>query len=83
MTEMAAFSEMDIEQRQRCTFIPLGSHIYNGLGYMMGPRSPSWDTIEKRQAFYDWAEENGVKYDGAVYEFPDVGTYIMARMLFE
>jgi len=83
MTEMSEFIAMDIKQRQRCAFIPMGENIYNGLGYMMGSNSPVWSTVERRNKFYEWAEENGVKYDGAVYEFPNVGTYIMARMIFE
>lgn len=80
---MSDFIKMDFEQRQRCAFIPLGEKIYNGLGYAIGPHSPAWSTVERRNEFYEWAKENGVKYDGVVYEFPDVGTFVMARMIFE
>jgi hypothetical protein len=48
MTEMAEFIEMDIDERWCCTFIPMGDNIYNGLGYMLGTRSPVWSSSEKR-----------------------------------
>jgi hypothetical protein len=83
MTELAEFIGKDLEERRRCTFIPIGKNIYNGLGYMLGPKSCMWLDPCKQTEFHDWAIENGVKYDGVVYEFPDVGTYIMARMIFE
>lgn len=83
MTEMEVFIQMDFKERQRCTFIPMGKNIYNSLGYMLGPKSRLWLDPCAQIEFHDWAIENGVKYDGVVYEFPDVGTFIMARMIFE
>lgn len=82
MTEMAEFVQMDIDERCRCTFIPMGSNIYNGLGYMLGKNARVWSR-QRVEQFHEWAMENDVRFDGAVYEFPDAGTYIMAKMIFE
>ena len=79
MTEMSAFKAMTLDQRVKCKFIPMGDKIYNGLGYSLGP---IW-TFDERDKFRMWCQNNDVRFDGAVYEFPDKETFVMARLIFE
>lgn len=81
MTQMKEFKQMSLDQRLQCTFMPMCSNIYNGLGYMLGPDA-GWDEHKLKQ-FDEWRKQHNVNFDSVVYEFPDLETFVMARIIFE
>jgi hypothetical protein len=76
--DLEAFKATPYSNRGQVRFIPIGHKLYNSLGYMLGPNA--WPDPEQKE-FHQWAESNGVKYDGAVYEFPDEETLLMAKVM--
>lgn len=69
---------LSIEQRWQCLMLPLGKHIYNGLGFIL-PNKKYWNK-EKFSEMVLWSQDLGIYFDGPVICFPDWETVMLFKM---
>jgi hypothetical protein len=71
-------TDSSIAERWQAKYLPLGRHIYNGMGFIL-PNKKYW-TPAKLDELQKWCEDYDCKIDGPVIEFPDMETFTLFKL---